>query len=794
MGVLQAPRFYGDAVLSSCLEGHRILAGGGDPPETVGRIQQALIDLGHALALDGDFGPGTAAAVHDFKVSRGIVPDDGVVGLQTMAALDAAFAHELFDLKAAELAGGPFDLGPRIGDRSDIDATLATCEYAAGTIVELGKLLTFAVPTAIGAGWEAAGGLLGSAGIPIADPHLRDDGAIAQDFAATTVVTGGAGFVLVPPEVREVLDWTDIGSPTGPAEPSADGSMVTPCSAGAVVETTEGTAVPLPQPVVDAWLPVADQLGSPVGPGFADTDVSALFPFTGGMLAFGVDGSVVAAARVGAAGRRFFLPADPTRHLQPPVSGSGVEHLIGGPAALARMADDIAGATAPGDFVYIASWNCELDLPLPRTGGSTTVRQLLTNTVAGGGQVRMHLWAGDPTSGLPPSVTRPLANPLWFAATFVVPLMPQFAHNLAAVSVVDALAGDAAAIRDDRYLMFGSHHQKIVVVSAGGRLVAYVGGIEVTADRLSPVSKGAPLFDVSVRLTGPAAVEVLRTFIERWEAHPAVHGAPLLGNAALGGPTPATGHVTVQITHTYGRGFPYPAPVQTAAAARAQALHQAKTFFYLEDQYAVGSTAQGAAMRKALGAGAVGIVVLAAEDSVDDLPDVGFRRRKFLGRLVGDFPGRFLVFERLGSGSTIGPGAYVHAKLLVVDDEVAVVGSVNSNRRSWSHDSEADAVFVDDDGPGDPLDPATWGAPRRLRTDLWAAHLGIPAAGLGEPRVGLTAFAAVAAGVPGLATLRAYDALTAAPRFVPPLTPPLLVPLLPGLLDFAWDTAEDPPG
>jgi phosphatidylserine/phosphatidylglycerophosphate/cardiolipin synthase-like enzyme len=38
---------------------------------------------------------------------------------------------------------------------------------------------------------------------------------------------------------------------------------------------------------------------------------------------------------------------------------------------------------------------------------------------------------------------------------------------------------------------------------------------------------------------------------------------------------------------------------------------------------------------------------------------------------------------------------YVHAKVCVIDDEWASVGSDNFNRRSWTHDSELSAVVWD---------------------------------------------------------------------------------------------------
>src|SRR5260221_10706680 len=95
-----SPRFFGNEVLDECLAGHRMFDGSGDPPEAVALVQQALADLGFTVDVDGDFGSETGDAVAAFKVGHGITPNDPVVGPQTMAALDAEFAHELFDSKA----------------------------------------------------------------------------------------------------------------------------------------------------------------------------------------------------------------------------------------------------------------------------------------------------------------------------------------------------------------------------------------------------------------------------------------------------------------------------------------------------------------------------------------------------------------------------------------------------------------------------------------------------------------------------------------------------------------------
>jgi phosphatidylserine/phosphatidylglycerophosphate/cardiolipin synthase-like enzyme len=72
---------------------------------------------------------------------------------------------------------------------------------------------------------------------------------------------------------------------------------------------------------------------------------------------------------------------------------------------------------------------------------------------------------------------------------------------------------------------------------------------------------------------------------------------------------------------------------------------------------------------------------------------------------------------------------YVHAKVVVVDDVWAMVGSDNLNRRSWTHDSELSIGVLDADrDPRAPEDPAGLGDSarvfaRELRLRLWREHL-----------------------------------------------------------------------
>lgn len=236
---LRAPRFFGDVILASCLTGHRILAGGGDPPETVARIQKALADLGFTVIPDGTFGSQTGAAVTAYKAGKEIEPNDPVVGAETMSALDGDFAHELFDEKAAAIAGTPFALGARIGARVDLEDGLAICAYEKGISVEVGRLIAYALPAQVASAWLESGGANGSMGLPTSDPYTLDGARSAQEFALATRIFGTGGDFTWPRVMWQA--WASaqgmLGVPTGPPAPQ-------------VTVTFDDPPEPLPQVVV----------------------------------------------------------------------------------------------------------------------------------------------------------------------------------------------------------------------------------------------------------------------------------------------------------------------------------------------------------------------------------------------------------------------------------------------------------------------------------------------------------------------------------------------------------------
>lgn len=184
-------------------------------------------------------------------------------------------------------------------------------------------------------------------------------------------------------------------------------------------------------------------------------------------------------------------------------------------------------------------------------------------------------------------------------------------------------------------------------------------------------------------------------------------------------------------------------------------------------------------MAEALARNAVGIVVLASEEAITPdfarlFPELERRRRLFLNPLKTAFPANLLVFERLGpGGDPKGDGAYVHSKLLIVDDDAALIGSVNCNRRSWGYDAEVTTTLVDEvKGRGAFMPPAERGAIRDIRCRHWEAHLGASMSGDASRDVALWR------SPPAGARVRPFDhsGLT-------------LIPLCP---DMVWRTVIDP--
>jgi hypothetical protein len=174
----RSPRFFADGVLASCLTGHKISQASGDPVGTVARLQQAIVDLndsdlGALLAVDGIFGPLTGTAITKYKAKHGLIPADAVVEQATFSLLDDYYEHELIEDHAQALQSS-FDIGSRIGNRTELVSGVVLCPFQHGQCVEFGRFRIILMPEASSKAWKQAGGISGSFGLPTNDPFKLD--------------------------------------------------------------------------------------------------------------------------------------------------------------------------------------------------------------------------------------------------------------------------------------------------------------------------------------------------------------------------------------------------------------------------------------------------------------------------------------------------------------------------------------------------------------------------------------------------------------------------------------------
>jgi phosphatidylserine/phosphatidylglycerophosphate/cardiolipin synthase-like enzyme len=319
---------------------------------------------------------------------------------------------------------------------------------------------------------------------------------------------------------------------------------------------------------------------------------------------------------------------------------------------------------------------------------------------------------------------------------------------------------------DQRVRPAGSHHQKFVVVRHPDRPAddtAFLGGIDLAHGRRDDADHRGdpqslpfahqygprpPWHDVHVQLRGPAVRDVEDVFRERWEDPAALSRLPwqavpdeLRGEDRQADPLPPptpdpphAGTCSVQLLRTYPRrhpGYPFaPDGERSAARGYAKALRRARRLVYVEDQYLWSADVArvfAAALRREPRLHLVAVVPRYPDqdDRLGQPPvRLGHAQALQMVRAAGGSRVQVLDVENHD-----GDPVYVHAKVCVVDDVWATVGSDNFNRRSWTHDSELTAAILDQQLDGrHPRDPAGLGDgartfARELRLELWREHL-----------------------------------------------------------------------
>jgi phosphatidylserine/phosphatidylglycerophosphate/cardiolipin synthase-like enzyme len=214
--------------------------------------------------------------------------------------------------------------------------------------------------------------------------------------------------------------------------------------------------------------------------------------------------------------------------------GNDTTVYISGDEALPAIAAEIAATSGINNFIYILGWDLQLDFPLIINKPNSTIRQLLQAVVGRNVSIRAMLSLNPGGGGS--------AQPF---GSF---------DNQPKVDFINGLV-TGAAIHDRRFIEFGTHHQKIIVIRTPNHLVAFSGGMDLNANRVS-WSGGQLLHDVHCRTIGPSAWDHYQIFVKRWEDHPESATKPTIDTLQLI-PSAASDR-QVQVAWTFGNGMNHP--------------------------------------------------------------------------------------------------------------------------------------------------------------------------------------------------------------------------------------------
>jgi phosphatidylserine/phosphatidylglycerophosphate/cardiolipin synthase-like enzyme len=421
-------------------------------------------------------------------------------------------------------------------------------------------------------------------------------------------------------------------------------------------------------------------------------------------------------------------------------TGNRVETLVHGAVYFGRLLEAIRELGA-GDQLYFTDWRGDPDQLLSDDPDSE-IGAVLAAAARRGVIVKGLLW-------------RSHLDKLGFSAE----------ENRHLGEELNSAGGEV--LLDQRVRLGGSHHQKLVVIrhaERGERDVAFVGGIDLCHSRrddadhhgdrqrqaMAPTyGPTPPWHDAQVAVQGPAVGDLEFCFRERWDDRSPLSRDPagimhdLLRHThrkastlpPMAADPQQCGKHAVQVLRTYARrhgGYPF-APQGERSVARGfrKAIQRARRLIYIEDQF-VWSTEVANVFAAALEASpSLHLIVLLPRYFDQDrtltlLPNQVGREQavSVLKDVAGD---RVAIYD---IENLAGVPVYVHAKISVIDDVWASVGSDNFNRRSWSHDSEIACAVLDDERDArEPIDPAGLGDGARkfardLRLQLWREHLG----------------------------------------------------------------------
>lgn len=276
-----------------------------------------------------------------------------------------------------------------------------------------------------------------------------------------------------------------------------------------------------------------------------------------------------------------------------------------------------------------------------------------------------------------------------------------------------------------------SHHQKVVVVD---NKLAFTGGIDLTLRRWDTREhrpndprrvdpSGAsyrPFHDVQLAVDGEAAAALGSLFEERWRG---ATGRSLESPQTAEDPWPDSlrpdlRNVSVGFARTRAR-YGDRSPVREVEQLYLDGIAAAERFILIENQYLTSSSICDALEMRLVKEEGPEVLILAPREQSGRLAELsmGAMRSKMVRALrAADKHARLrIVCPIVGDDVPVN----LHAKVMVIDDVMALVGSANISNRSLGLDTECDAVIEAGDNE------ETRAAIGAFRDGLIAEHLGV---------------------------------------------------------------------
>jgi phosphatidylserine/phosphatidylglycerophosphate/cardiolipin synthase-like enzyme len=420
-------------------------------------------------------------------------------------------------------------------------------------------------------------------------------------------------------------------------------------------------------------------------------------------------------------------PTVPNRwqRLFPTATRCRADFVIDGEDYYAKLLAAINSATGPGHYIYVLGWMLDADFWLVASVPLTTFYTALSAAAQRGVEIRVLIWDNFtpdyakldqeiiPRLNQLPNTRAYLDDATFFppAAQQVLAALGQQVQQLLTRYPVLLGAGSVAGVGPLTLLArlsfaihhgVGAHHEKVVLVKGRDGLVAFCGGIDINRNRVMTEVGGhnyrfPHLHDAAVAVRGPAAHEVLQRFRRRWGNHPAARSVGLAGTSEPRPPEDPTLDTYATAVGTYnsvdGRQSD-----RSLRDAYLKVVDNARDYIYIEDQYMVNLDVAAHLNRKLKEPTFTSVVlVIQAASETDDILIPNRKRGEFMDVLWSGTSQAerekvllAVIDKAFWENEHYHPA--LHAKTMIADDEIAIIGSANVNQRSFTCDSETSIV------------------------------------------------------------------------------------------------------